>query len=215
MIPLLTALLWVGPASSADDGCAAPVAAEAWAGALEQAEAAFIDLDRGSFAERMRGLEAALPCLDFATPPPVAARYHRLVGLEQFVLRDEERARLAFAAARATDPLGALPAELLPAGHVARALSESASTPGETQPLWTRDGVQLYLDGQPGDLRPADRNTLLQVERYGQITASVYLRPEDRLPPGVWSRSARRALLWASGSALTVGVALGAVALAP
>lgn len=207
----------LGIAAAAEAGCDAPVEPAAWSREMDQAEAAFADLDQEKFAERLALATHDLACLSAPVSPQQAARYHRLVGLEQFIQRDEERARLAFAAAREVDPMGALPARLLPPGHVARALSESASTPGELTPLWLPAGHRLWVDGTLAEQRPTDRDTIVQLEVDGAIRSSEHLRPEDGLPRGVRRRAARTATLWAAGvtSLAVAGVTVGVVVASP
>lgn len=200
---------WIGPAFAAPEGCEVAVSPEAWATTLRRVEAAFSALDPLAFQAEMDVAARALRCLDAPVTPEVAARYHRLVGLSEFVRRDEERARLAFAAARAVDPLGGLPTAVLPAGHTARALSESASTPGEVVSLWVRRSRHVYIDGTPSLERPADRDALIQVEEGGQIVWNDHLMPDDPLPREVRSRAARRAAI---GAVVAVGAAGGAAA---
>ena len=157
----------------------------------------------------------ALRCLDAPVTPQLAARYHRLVGLSEFVARDEERARLAFAAARAADPLGALPTTVLPQGHTARALSESASTPGRTRPLAVRRREQLYVDGVLATARPVDRDALVQVQVGSEIVLNADLKPGDRLPYGVRSQAARRAWVAVAAGLGVAGAAAATLWLVP
>ncbi len=216
MLALPSLLVWIGNAVAAEAGCVEPIEPETFASRLNRVEQAFIGLNQEEFDAELAQAAADLVCLGAPLSPALAARYHRLIGLDQFVRRDEERARLAFAAARAVDPLGALPPRLLPAGHVARALSESASTPGALTELWLPQGSTLWIDGTVGLARPSDRDTILQLEVDGVLRTSQHLRPEDPLPRGVQRRATHRALLWAAGGAgLTIaGAGIGvAVAL--
>lgn len=206
---MLIALLhvWTGIAAAASEGCTERVNPQDWAVQLGQVESAFARLDHPGFLQSMEVAGRQLSCLGNPVSPELAARYHRLMGLDAFVRHDEESARLAFAAARAADPMGALPPELLPVGHVARALSESASTPGDAVTLWVPAGTTYWFDGLASSARPSDRDTLLQVETAGRITQSAHLRAGEPLPEGVQSRTAHRAFLWLVGGLGAVGVA--------
>ena len=201
-----TLLGWMGGAAAAESVCAARIDPSAWITTLTQAESAFAELNQAGFETLLAAASQDLRCLSAPVSPEVAARYHRLIGLDEFVRRDEERARLAFAAARAVDPLGALPSALLPPGHVARALSESASSPGAVTELWLPHEHTFWFDGVAGTARPADRDTLLQVEAEGALTISAHLTPSDPLPRGVQARATHRKLVWlASGLGLALG----------
>lgn len=206
MLFVATLLGWTVIAAAAEPDCGAPVEPRDWSATLGAAEVAFVELDQAGFDAALAQASRDLGCLRAPVSPEVAARYHRLVGLDEFVRRDEERARLAFAAARAVDPLGALPAALLPPGHVARALSESASTAGAVTELWLPHGRTYWFDGVAGTARPADRDTLLQVEIEGVLTHSLYLTPDDPLPRPVQALSTHRRRVWLAGG---LGVALG------
>ena len=121
---LVVALALAAPA------CPQVVPLPAWTTQVGQAEAAFAARDEAAFDAAMTHLADDLSCLDAVLEPALAGRYHRLIGLRLYARGDQEGARLAFAAARTVDPFGALPSELLPAGHEARELSVTASTPG-------------------------------------------------------------------------------------
>lgn len=162
--------------------CPEVVPLPAWTVELGQAEAAFAARDEAVFDEAMTQLADDLVCLDAVVEPALAGRYHRLVGLRLYARGDQEGARLAFAAARAVDPFGALPSELLPAGHEARELSVTAATPGAVEPVRPPVRGALFFDGKPSHDRPVDRPTVLQVQVGGGLETSRYLAPGDTMP---------------------------------
>lgn len=215
MIPLV---ILVGAASAAESGqpCAAPASEEAWATTVARAETAFAARNEPSFDAAMSAAAADVPCLGAVISPALAARYHRLVGLRLYARGDAAGATLAFAAARAVDPFGALPSALLPLGHEARTLSTTASTAGETVHSTPVSRGELYFDGARTLERPADRPTLAQVEVRGQLFASQYLAPDDPLPaypaanrhPTAHWVTGGAGVLLAAASAVCYGLAL-------
>lgn len=202
---LFTFAIEGGPALASD--CAEDVDPSRWTQHLEQAEAAFSSLDEATFDKEMDLAAIELPCLARPLRPDQAARYHRLVGLRLYVRDEEDAAREAFAAARAIEPMGALPSALLPPGHAARALADSATSPGRTDAVLQPKGGELWFDGVPGTERPADRPTVVQLELDGAVATSRYLAPGDAMPPyaaaPLASPVVRRRL------ALGVGIGLG------
>lgn len=175
-------LLVLHAALAAPPACPEVVPVPTWVREVDQAEHAFAERDEARFDTAMTSLGDDLPCLAGIVEPSVAARYHRLVGLRLYARGDTDGASLAFAAARAADPFGALPSDLIPAGHEARELATHASTPGAVQrvPLPVR-GL-LYFDGKSARERPVDRPTLVQVDVAGALSASRYLAPGDTMP---------------------------------
>lgn len=178
---LASALLLGVIAAAAGERACAPVPVPDWTASVTTAEAAFADRDEPAFDAAMTRLGDVLPCLDAVVSSPLAGRYHRLVALRLYARGDQEGARLAFAAARAVDPFGAIPSALLPAGHAARALAAEASTPGATALVRTQR-ASWHFDGVATDDRPLDRPTVAQLERAGGIATSRYLAPGDPLP---------------------------------
>ena len=203
---------FVGAAMGADPASACPsaVAPDAWSATVSRAEASFAARDEPGFDAAMSAAAADVPCLGAVVPPALAARYHRLVGLRLYARGDLAGATLAFAAARAVDPFGALPSALLPPGHEARALSASAATPGVVQSAAPVAAGNLYFDGGRTLDRPVDRPTLAQVEVHGRVSASGYLAPEDPLP--VYPAASRHPTAhWVTGAAGVVLAAVSAV----
>lgn len=203
--PLLLLLPSLGFALA--PACTKAVALDAWTASLDEAERAFAALDEATFDASMEEAAQGLSCLDGPVLPPLAARYHRLVGLRLYVRHDEAGALLALASARAVDPFGAFPSALLPPGHEARAMAGQASTPGARQRApRIRDGALLF-DGTISRARPADRPTLMQIQVEDAIWSSRYLAPSDPLTVPAELRVGPSKAAWVG---LGSGVAFGA-----
>lgn len=212
IIRLLAALVLFGSADARAAACASAVAPSAWVSYLEAAEQAFSSLDEDAFDRHMDEAAIDLPCLSAPLSPEQAARYHRLVGLRLYVRDDEESARLAFAAARAIEPMGVLPSALLPPGHEARELADRASTAGEVESVLVPKHGELWFDGTPGTDRPVDRPTVVQVQIGDAIEASRYVAPGEALPPytaaPLASPRVKRRIALATGAGLGVSSAV-------
>lgn len=208
---LFTFALGSGPALASD--CAEDIDPARWSVHLDQAEAAFSALDEAAFDKEMDVAAIELPCLSRPLRPDQAARYHRLIGLRLYVRDEEDAARAAFAAARAVEPMGALPSALLPPGHAARALADSATTPGRTESvLQPKDGA-LWFDGVPGTERPADRPTVIQLELEGAVATSRYLAPGDAMPTYQPAPLASPVVRRRLGLGVGIGLGVGSAAL--
>lgn len=182
-------LLWAATFSAwaATATCPLPTPSATWIAQVDAAEAAFAGADEQGFDQAMTSLAEALPCVDALLGPVVAGRYHRLVGLRLFVRGDVAGAKLAFAAARAADPYGAIPSAMLPDGHEARDLAAAAATAGARD--WVPDPAvgKLHFDGSPGKGRPSDRPTILQVTTKSSLRDTRYLAPGDGFPTYPWT----------------------------
>ena len=179
---VLLALVLAAHAASPPKGCVSAVPTAQWVVELGSAETAFAALDETAFDASMTRAAMDLPCLDAVVDSSLAGRYHRLVGLRLYVRRQEESARLSFAAARAVDPDGIIPSAMLPLGHEARALAESAVTPGATVPAPRPRRGTLVFDGSTKNARPVDRPTLVQLQIGDTVEASAYVAPGQALP---------------------------------
>lgn len=175
--------VWLTVADAGAADCPKPVAPADWAAHLDAAERAFSSLDEVSFDRTMEEAGLDLACLSAPLSPEQAARYHRLVGLRLYVRDDEASASLAFAAARAVEPMGVLPSALLPPGHEARQLADRARTAGEVESVLAPKDGALWFDGTQGTERPIDRPTIVQLQLADELAVSRYLAPGDALPP--------------------------------
>jgi hypothetical protein len=185
--------------------CPDPTTLTEWSDEIAAAEATFAARDEAAFDAAMTRAATDLGCLDGIVEPVLAGRWHRLVALRLYARRDTEAARVAFAAAHAVDPFGAIPSALLPPGHEARTLSQTATTPGATVRAPRPRGGALYFDGREGLDRPADRPTVAQIDIGSRVVATEYLAPGDPLPPYAIA-NAHPTGHWITGGA---GVAFG------
>jgi hypothetical protein len=187
---------------------------------LDTAEAAFAAFEVEAFTEAMDDAALTVPCLEDVVAPSLAARYHRLVGLDSFVGREEARAERAFAAARSIEPGATLPVTLVPEGHEVHALFSRYDLGA-----WRSDTLPppaagaIVLDGTPGRERPVDWPVLLQiVDGDESVALSAYLFPGDAVPaypvdPAWLRREARRKRTRVAlyGTAIGAAVASGFV----
>ncbi len=206
---MLTLLLAAGWA------CESPITTVELDQRLQAAETAFGDLDLEGFFDATVGLEADVRCLRDSVPRAMTAELHRVLGLREFAQQDEERAKLAFAAARHIQPAYVLPMTLVPDGNPLRYAFEAIPlTVLETARVEKPDrGGDLRFDGSSSDQRPLVWPTLTQsFDADGAISGSAYLWPEDPFPwsPEQVDHGGRR-LLWAGvGAGLVSGVLYGA-----
>jgi hypothetical protein len=163
--------------------CPEDISAQRFQAQLELAEGRFLAMDGAVFSVAMDEASFMVPCLTELVTPALASQYHRLQGLNLFMSRNEERAKAAFAAARAANPQAELPLELVPEGHAIRELWATADPSGPSVRIGAPVTGYLSFDGETGDRRPQTRPTLLQVVSGEHTpTASVWLEPGDPLP---------------------------------
>ncbi|MDP2311245.1 MAG: hypothetical protein Q8P18_34815 [Pseudomonadota bacterium] len=165
-----------------------------------------------TFRAGMTTVSAQLPCLTEAIPPEHAARIHRAKGLEAFVDRDLDRARAAFAAAKAADPAYSFPVTMVPMGNPVRTLYDASTTSGATVPLPPPAKGAVRLDGIVSRARTIDRATLFQLERQPAVETR-WLAPGDPAPAyRQRGQGFRLPLLLAGVAAAGAGTALYVVA---
>lgn len=154
---------------------------------LDAAEAAYGAFELETFETLSTRVFAELPCVSVAISPAIAARLHRLAGLDAYLDRDLPAAELAFAAARRADPDTApFPAALVPSdpGQPEWAAFEAVDlSSGVRAPTPAPRGATLRFDGAADPSRPVSWPTLLQVEQRGQIALTAWLSPADPTPP--------------------------------
>lgn len=178
---------------------------------LDGVEAAW-GISEDAFQAGMTRVEAGVPCLTEVLTPARAARIHRAEGLQAFLERDLDRARAAFAAARAADPAYAFPVAMVPAANPVRTLYDSAATTGATVPLPPPAKGKVALDGVVTRARPTDRATLFQLGADAP-THTAWLAPKDPTPAyRQRGQGFRLPLLVAGGLAAAGSAALYAVA---
>jgi hypothetical protein len=172
------------PALAADSSCTQLTLGATLRDAAERAQEAFGATRVDEFQAAIAELDGLVPCLMEPVDPELAALVHRMKGLASFIQRDQDRAREAFAAARALEPDYAWPEELIPWGHpllgLYRALSvEEAAFDSVPSP----SAGWVYMDGRPSEPRPLEWPVILQVsDSEGAIHLSSYLWPGDPLP---------------------------------
>lgn len=175
----------VAPLRAAFAGdCAAPVSTQDLVEVLERAEAAYQEMDLDGFRVEADEAARALPCSSEVLPRPLVARYHRLQGLRAFVVRDSDRAPLAFAAARAIEPAYVLPESMVPLDHPLRQMYGAVPVESRlTTPLPQPADGYVLIDGRESLDRPTNLPAVLQrVSGAGELISSVYLWPENPAP---------------------------------
>jgi hypothetical protein len=194
LLSLLAAALASEPAAGAPP-CRTPWAEVA--PTLDGLDAAW-GISEASFRAGFDRLEAALPCLAEVVTPAAAARIHRAQGLDAFLHRDLDRARAAFAAARAADPAYTFPVTMVPEANPVRKLYDSATPTDSTTRLPPPARSVVWLDGVATRERPTDRATLFQLDTPMR---SEWLAPPDP-PPAYRARGQgfRLPLLLAGGA---------------
>ena len=187
---------------------------------LDAADAAFTSLDVEKFSGSMDDAALTVGCLEELVTPSLAGRYHRMVGLDLFVSRDESGAERAFAASRAVDPTGVLGPDLVAEGHEVRAVfGQFDLSAGRWDTLPPPASGQIVLDGTAGLERALGWPVLVQiVDPVGAVTQSAYLFPGDpmleyAIDPAFLRREARRkrTRLALFGTAVGTAVASGFV----
>ncbi|MEZ4239191.1 MAG: hypothetical protein R3F59_24160 [Myxococcota bacterium] len=151
---------------------------------LGAARDAYGDLDLDAFRDAVYDVRLVVPCLADPLTPHDAAEVHRYEGLLGFVERDTDRARRAFAAARAIEPNYRFPESLVPAGNGALTdyLALDPDAGGRERVPLPLDG-RLTFDGAPSTHRPLEQPTLVQLfDGSGAITDTAYLWPGEPLP---------------------------------
>ncbi len=176
--------------------------------AFERAERSFLDLDDAGFRDRFNELAGiVLPCTGDLVPPPLAARYHRLMAIHLYGLGDRDGAVASIRAARwaaEADTAGDL---LAPTHELAEAAAGDTEPPKTHRVPEPRAG-SIAFDGLNGRERPIGVPTLVQVfDESGQAVVTDYIGPRDPLPEYA-AVPRRRNLLVGVG----IGAGAGAVA---
>lgn len=174
-------LLMLSTANAAPADCPSPTTVATLQAQVDAAEA-----DAESTAENLGGLVAealaSVPCLVEPVPSSLAAKLHRMVGLEQARV-DEFKALPAFSAARAIEP----DTPLTPSGNLgSTTIGKAYDTVDPTRITWTElpaaaDGT-LRSDGQTPARRSEQLPVLLQLESGSDVLWSHYVAPGAPLP---------------------------------
>ena len=149
-------------------------------GALDAYEAR----DKDGYLERMDAAEAALPCLTEPVTAGLAASVHRGMGLQAFLVRDQQAAELSFAAARSLQPAYSFPSTLVPAHHpVLEMYLALDPASGSQVVLVPPSRGQLLLDGHHGGERSSAFPQIVQyLSGQGEVVWTAYVQP-DQAPP--------------------------------
>jgi hypothetical protein len=224
---MLAALL---VAAAADAACPNPRSTADLMSALDEAKAAYGDLDVDGFRAAIDRARADLPCVTDEVTPHLAAELHRHEGLLAFFDRQPDRSTTAFAAARRIEPDYRFPESLVPAGNpVLDDYGALDPDGGKVERVPEPASGRLALDGRTSTGRSRSFPTVAQLfDDGGQVTLTAYLWPTDPLPSyapkpeapppvaeGGWRPDRRdRRFLLGAGASLAASAALYAGALA-
>jgi len=179
---------------------------------LDAAQSAFGRVDVDAFQGAMEDVHAKVPCLGEVLSPALAAQLHRMEGLLAFVDQANDRAVIAFAAARSIEPAYTFPSTVVPAGNpvLEQYQQREASCPAEPIPP-AADG-EVRLDARPTGVRPTEFPAVLQVVDSGEAMVTRYLWPDDALPyepgkePVGASKGLKLGLLAGGGTVAAIGL---------
>ena len=214
----MLALLLIPLTALAQQACPEPTTLATMTSELDAAERAYTAKQPQDFAAAIEELVLVLPCFEALIPPVVAARYHRLRGLDLFVARNTERATMSFTAARRLEPDYQFPLEMIPENHPVRPLYAGVEPgSGKREHVRKPSSGALYFDGTAGLDRPLARASLVQVtDTGGSVLATRYLFPTDPMPAyAVTTAAARRErarvgfLVGAGGALVAAGALFG------
>ena len=180
----LNLLWWLCSTSTAWATCPQARTPEDLAATLATAEAAYASLDLPGFRAAMTDVRADLACVDTQLSPHLAAEVHRFEGLHGFVDRDNDRAELAFAAARSVEPHHRLSDALVPEGNPVQELY-TALNPHEGGYVLVSEpnAGRLIIDGTATNRRSTQFPAVFQlVADNGRAEQTRYLWPEDAPP---------------------------------
>lgn len=150
---------------------------------LEEAGAAYLDLDLDGFRSRLERVRDDVPCLETALGPSQAARVHFAYALGAFLDRDQDRMLRAVRGVLAADPAFEPGEDVARPGSDLYVAFQLARRPRDpvVEPL--PEGAWV-VDGRPGvDDVPLDRNTLVQ--RVDVQPVRTWYVQEPVLPEGL------------------------------
>lgn len=158
---------------------------------LSNAETALKTLDIEAFSLAMEETTIMLPCLDGMPAVALAAKLHRLRGIELYTAGKMDLARQALRAAKVLEPDFTFSAGTFPKGHAlvdfyaAISVNNSAETrqaPAHIGAPVPRD-AKVAFDGRFTLERPSDRATVFQHLSPSEVVLTTrYLLPKDPLP---------------------------------
>ncbi len=189
-MPVLSLMLLVAGAPawavflSPRSSCAAPTSTADVQVALELAEAGYADADLVALEAATARASDALPCVVEPVSRSLAARYHRIMGMQAFVEGREDDAERAFAAARSIEPAYTFPPEVVPAGNpiLDHYVALSVDSP-KTLPVPLPAEGSLSFDGRQTDQQPLSWPSIVQLtDGAGAIAATAWVPPAGDLP---------------------------------
>lgn len=173
-------VLVLGAAAWAAD-CPEPTTAGALSSQLAAAEKAVVE-SPGDFAGLLSEIDETVACLGEVATPALAARLHRLHGIE-VAQRDELAALPSFLAARAIEPDAALvPGVDLSASPVGEAYGSVDPGKAAKESVPAPAAGALVLDGSRTQTRGRDLPVLFQIEGADGVLASSYVGAGAPLP---------------------------------
>ncbi len=180
VLPLLLLL----PALPARAEC--PASPQAIGAQLDEALAAFGEMDVDRFVASHRQATQAIGCADAPIDAGLAAEIHRVQGMAAFIARDADGARDRFRAAVAADSQITIPEDVVAPAHPMAVLFEDARAAGagERALLLLPGHLKARVDGVDSATRPADRPMLLQLldAESGSLRLTEYLQSGDEIP---------------------------------
>lgn len=179
-------LLWALLAASAPARAACLL--EDLSSSLEAGIHAYQDMDAGAFSSARANSSATLECLKEPITPEVALQYHLVDALDAFLVRDPDRAVLAFQAMLSIQPHYTLGPTLAPPDHPLRIqFQEARSRPASKEThVMASPEVRLRVDGREATTRPSERPAILQwIRRDGSPLWTGYLPAHTPIPGSV------------------------------
>ena len=175
--------LWLAQARAAE--CpGGPLGPSELAALLDEADAAFVELEIPTFIALSDRVRSSIPCLDAPAGPALVARLHRTEGLRLFGERNVDAVRV-FAAARSVEPDYVFPSDVVPSGSpILDDYSAMDLDAGEIEVLPEPLAGSVWVDGRETRERPLAWPTLVQIVASDGHTVdlSVYLRHDAPAP---------------------------------
>jgi len=154
--------------------------------AAKAGESAFSNMDKESLLEQTTlAREQILPCLGESLSPEDIAGFHRLMALEAFTRKNDERVISELHAARRLEPGYDLHVMVPNPGHKIHGLYVAASmvADGEPQTVYPPKGGYVMVAGVRNAPRYTKTPTILQAYGPGgQLIETRYIQPGEALP---------------------------------
>lgn len=182
-MPILVILLMMMSPAQAST-CPAATDVSSLSALLDAAEKAYwTDLEPGVFAEKFKAAEAVLECLGSVVEPRLAARVHRVEGLNAWLASDADATSRSFTAARYLDYEYQFPQELPPTAPERALFARIAPEPPPTQALVAPKDGSYSFDGTWTNARPLGRPTIYQrIKTDKSVVETLYLKADQAVP---------------------------------